>query len=75
LGKFCQIYQELKIKKQSLASLFEVEIKVKPMPIQVDIRKAHFYKWGGGGRRGREGRRKERSYKRSKRGDFIGCSI
>ena len=29
-----------------LASLFEVEIKVKPMPIQVDIRKAPFYKWG-----------------------------
>jgi predicted transposase YdaD len=29
-----------------LASLFEVEIEVKPMPIQVDIRKAPFYKWG-----------------------------
>jgi hypothetical protein len=43
LGKFCQIYQEFKIKKQSLASLFEVEIKVKPMPIQGDIRQAPFY--------------------------------
>jgi hypothetical protein len=29
-----------------LASLFEVEIRVKPMPIQIDIRKAPFYKWG-----------------------------
>jgi predicted transposase YdaD len=29
-----------------LASLFDVEIKVKPMPIQIDIRKAPFYKWG-----------------------------
>jgi hypothetical protein len=29
-----------------LASLFDVKIKVKPMPIQVDIRKAPFYKWG-----------------------------
>jgi predicted transposase YdaD len=44
LGKFCQIYQEFKIKKQSLASF--LKIKVKPMPIQVDIRKAPFYKWG-----------------------------
>ena len=29
-----------------LASLFDVEVKVKPMPIQIDIRKAPFYKWG-----------------------------
>ena len=29
-----------------LASLFDIKIKVKPMPIQVDIRKAPFYKWG-----------------------------
>jgi predicted transposase YdaD len=29
-----------------LASLFDVKIKVKPMPIQIDIRKAPFYKWG-----------------------------
>jgi hypothetical protein len=29
-----------------LASLFDVKIKVNPMPIQIDIRKAPFYKWG-----------------------------
>jgi hypothetical protein len=29
-----------------LASLFDVKIKVKPMPIQIDIRKAPFYRWG-----------------------------
>jgi hypothetical protein len=29
-----------------LASLFDVKIKVKTMPIQIDIRKAPFYKWG-----------------------------
>jgi predicted transposase YdaD len=29
-----------------LAGLFEVEIKVKPMPIEVDIRKTFLYKWG-----------------------------
>jgi len=29
-----------------LAGLFDIEIKVKPMPIQVDIRKTFFYKWG-----------------------------
>jgi predicted transposase YdaD len=29
-----------------LAGLFDVEIKVKPMPIQVDIRKTFLYKWG-----------------------------
>jgi hypothetical protein len=29
-----------------LASLFDVKIKIKPMPIQIDIRKAPFYKWG-----------------------------
>jgi Asp-tRNA(Asn)/Glu-tRNA(Gln) amidotransferase C subunit len=29
-----------------LASLFDVKIKVKPMPIQIDIRKVPFYKWG-----------------------------
>jgi len=29
-----------------LASLFDVKINVKPMPIQIDIRKAPFYKWG-----------------------------
>jgi len=42
LGKFRQIYQELKFKKQNLAGLFDIEIKVKPMPIQVDIRKPSF---------------------------------
>jgi predicted transposase YdaD len=46
LGKFRQIYQELKFKKQNLAGLFDIEIKVKPMPIQVDIRKTFLYKWG-----------------------------
>ena len=46
MGKFRQIYQELKFKKQNLASLFDIEIKVKPMPIQVDIRKTFLYKWG-----------------------------
>jgi hypothetical protein len=29
-----------------LAGLFDVEVKVKPMPIQVDIRKTFLYKWG-----------------------------
>ncbi len=28
-----------------LAGLFDIEIKVKPMPIQVDIRKTFLYKW------------------------------
>ena len=46
MGKFRQIYQKLKFKKQNLAGLFDIEIKVKPMPIQVDIRKTFLYKWG-----------------------------
>ena len=46
MGKFCQIYQELKFKKQNLAGLFDVKIEVKPMPIQVDIKKTFLYKWG-----------------------------
>ena len=46
MGKFRQIYQELKFKKQNLAGSFDVEIKVKPMPIEVDIRKTFLYKWG-----------------------------
>jgi len=29
-----------------LAGLFDVEIRVKPMPIEVDIRKTFLYKWG-----------------------------
>jgi flagellar biosynthesis/type III secretory pathway protein FliH len=29
-----------------LGSLFDVEIKAEPMPIQIDIRKTLFYKWG-----------------------------
>jgi predicted transposase YdaD len=29
-----------------LAGLFDIEIEVKPMPIQVDIRKTFLYKWG-----------------------------
>ena len=29
-----------------LAGLFDIEIKVKPMPIRVDIRKTFLYKWG-----------------------------
>jgi predicted transposase YdaD len=29
-----------------LASLFDIKIKVKSMPIQIDIRKAPFYRWG-----------------------------
>jgi hypothetical protein len=29
-----------------LAALFDVEIEVKPMPIEVDIRKTFLYKWG-----------------------------
>ena len=29
-----------------LAGLFDIEIRVKPMPIQVDIRKTFLYKWG-----------------------------
>jgi predicted transposase YdaD len=29
-----------------LGSLFDVEIKLEPMPIQIDIRKTLFYKWG-----------------------------
>jgi len=29
-----------------LGGLFDVEIKADPMPIQIDIRKTLFYKWG-----------------------------
>jgi uncharacterized protein YuzE len=29
-----------------LAGLFDIEIRLKPMPIQVDIRKTFLYKWG-----------------------------
>jgi predicted transposase YdaD len=29
-----------------LAGLFDIEIKLKPMPIEVDIRKTFLYKWG-----------------------------
>ncbi len=29
-----------------LGGLFDVEIEVKPMPIQVDIRKTFLYRWG-----------------------------
>jgi predicted transposase YdaD len=29
-----------------LSGLFDIEIKVKPMPIQVDIKKTFLYKWG-----------------------------
>jgi hypothetical protein len=29
-----------------LAGLFDVKIEIKPMPIQVDIRKTFLYKWG-----------------------------
>ena len=29
-----------------LAGLFDVEIRVKPMPIEIDIRKTFLYKWG-----------------------------
>ncbi|MFZ8802781.1 MAG: hypothetical protein ACO2PO_07310, partial [Candidatus Calescibacterium sp.] len=29
-----------------LAGLFDIEVKIKPMPIQVDIRKTFLYKWG-----------------------------
>ncbi len=29
-----------------LAGLFDIEIKVKPMPIEVDIRKTFLYRWG-----------------------------
>jgi predicted transposase YdaD len=29
-----------------LAGLFDVKIKVKPMPIEVDIRKTFLYRWG-----------------------------
>jgi hypothetical protein len=29
-----------------LGSLFDIEIKAEPMPIQIDIRKTLFYKWG-----------------------------
>jgi predicted transposase YdaD len=29
-----------------LAGLFDVEIEIKPMPIEVDIRKTFLYKWG-----------------------------
>jgi len=29
-----------------LAGLFDIEIRLKPMPIEVDIRKTFLYKWG-----------------------------
>ena len=29
-----------------LAGLFDVKVEVKPMPIEVDIRKTFLYKWG-----------------------------
>ncbi|MFZ8803065.1 MAG: hypothetical protein ACO2PO_08795 [Candidatus Calescibacterium sp.] len=55
-----------------LASLFDVKIKVKSMPIQIDIRKVPFYKWGREegfkeGKREAKGGRTERTYKRSKK--------
>jgi predicted transposase YdaD len=44
-----------------LAGLFDIEIEVKPMPIQVDIRKTFLYKWGEeeGEKRGFENGKKE----------------
>jgi len=44
-----------------LAGLFDVKIEVKPMPIQVDIRKTFLYKWGEeeGEKRGFEKGKKE----------------
>jgi len=49
-----------------LAGLFDVKIEVKPMPIQVDIRKTFLYKWGEeeGEKRGFE---KGREYKVSEK--------
>jgi hypothetical protein len=55
-----------------LGSLFDVEIKVEPMPIQIDIRKTLFYKWGEqkGFEKGRKRFKggKKRNCKRSKQG-------
>jgi len=34
------------IQKIKFRGLFDVKIEVKPMPIQVDIRKTFLYKWG-----------------------------
>jgi predicted transposase YdaD len=59
LGKFRQIYQELKFKKQNLAGSFDVEIKVKPVAIEVDIRKTFLYRWG-------EKEREKRGFKKGK---------
>jgi predicted transposase YdaD len=65
-----------------LSGLFDIEIKVKPMPIEVDIRKTFLYKWGKeeGLKEGeqrvlvkglKEG--EKRDCKRSKRINFEGC--
>jgi predicted transposase YdaD len=53
-----------------LAGLFDVEIEVKPMPIEVDIRKTFLYKWGEkeGERRGIEKGKQEGLKEGEKRG-------
>jgi predicted transposase YdaD len=53
-----------------LAGLFDVEIEVKPMPIEVDIRKTFLYKWGEkeGEKRGIEKGKQEGLKEGEKRG-------
>jgi hypothetical protein len=53
-----------------LAGLFDIEIEVKPMPIEVDIRKTFLYKWGEkeGEKRGIEKGKQEGLKEGEKRG-------
>jgi hypothetical protein len=60
-----------------LAGLFDIEIKVKPMPIQVDIRKTFLYKWGEkeGEKRGFEKGKQEGKQEGLKEAILLGVQI
>jgi predicted transposase YdaD len=57
-----------------LGGLFDVEIKIEPMPIQIDIRKTLFYKWGEkeGEKRGIEKGLKEGEKRGIEKGAILG---
>jgi predicted transposase YdaD len=60
-----------------LAGLFDIEIEVKPMPIQVDIRKTFLYKWGEkeGEKRGFEKGKQEGKQEGLKEAILLGVQI
>jgi predicted transposase YdaD len=60
-----------------LAGLFDIEIRVKPMPIQVDIRKTFLYKWGEkeGEKRGFEKGKQEGKQEGLKEAILLGVQI